>query len=137
MAPPPREIVLKPSEVREEPMLIDLDSEPAPSFNSSNVELGSDPLTQLRVAEPSYSLMVQSGSGNLSSSNESIVSGSQLLDRVGSGSHRAVGQCLSLSDHNTLRTFVQEFLFGKLVPHMDSVLRKLNETVKLHACVRK
>lgn len=134
----PREIVLKPSEVREEPMLIDLDSEPtsSPSANMSNVEVGSDPLNQLfgdpqQGGEPPYSLVVQSGSGNLSVSSDSAASGSFVsLDRVGGRSQRVVGQCLSLADHNTLRTFVQEFLFGRLVPHLDSVLRKVHETVK-------
>ena len=129
---PPREIVLKPAEVREEPMLIDFDPDPThtTSGNTSNVELGSDPLTLLRPTEPSYSLMVQSGSGNLSSSSDSF--GLQMVEGgVGGVSpHRPVGHCLSLTDHNTLRGFVQEFLFGKLVPHLDSVLRKMNEIVE-------
>ena len=133
--PAPREIVLRPSEVREEPMLIDLDPNPTPSttVNLSSVEVGSDPLSHMfddqpQPGEAPYSLMVQSGSGNLSSSSGSAASGSfVLLDR---GGGRAVGQCLSLTDHNTLRTFVQEFLFGKLVPHLDSVLKKVHETVK-------
>lgn len=138
----PREIVLKPSEVREEPMLIDLESDLAPtaSSNTSSVELGSDPLTQVigdplaqqQKGGPTYSLVVQSGSGTLSSSSDSITSWSPVVDRIGGGggggiAQRAVGQCLSVADHNSLRAFVQEFLFARLVPHLDSVLRKMHE----------
>ena len=97
--PPPQ--ILKPN-VREEAILIDSDASnedlnqaPPPPPPPSEVALGSDPLTQMvSQSEDGYSPKHFVG---------------RYGDSFGSGrrSPSGVGQCLTLEDHNALRSFVQ------------------------------
>ena len=40
-----------------------------------------------------------------------------------------VGQCLSAEDETRVRNFVTEFVAQRLVPHLEAVLKNLNEWV--------
>ncbi|XP_015224893.1 PREDICTED: trafficking protein particle complex subunit 8-like isoform X2 [Cyprinodon variegatus] len=44
----------------------------------------------------------------------------------GAGSH---GACLTLSDHDRIRQFIQEFTFRGLLPHIEKNIRQLNDQV--------
>lgn len=44
----------------------------------------------------------------------------------GAGVH---GACLTLSDHDHIRQFVQEFTFRGLLPHIEKNIRQLNDQV--------
>ena len=45
---------------------------------------------------------------------------------------KGVGECLSAEDEDTARSFVSEFVGQRLVPHLESVMRNLNEWVSLN-----
>lgn len=127
--PPPQ--ILKPN-VREEAILIDSDASnedlnqaPPPPPPPSEVALGSDPLTQMvSQSEDGYSPKHFVG---------------RYGDSFGSGrrSPSGVGQCLTLEDHNALRSFVQEFVGQRLLPHLEAALKNLNEWVVSRRSVRR
>lgn len=71
------------------------------------IELGDDPLTQLKITEE---LVVGT---NIESKGVSQV---------------RVGQCLGLEDQNNLRSFVRDFS-ARLLPHLAAVLKKLYDLV--------
>ena len=50
----------------------------------------------------------------------------------GGGRVKGVGECLSAEDEDTVRSFVSEFVGQRLVPHLESVMRNLNEWVSLN-----
>ena len=70
------------------------------------IELGDDPLTQLKITEDLVA-------GPDSESKEVRV---------------RVGQCLGLEDQNNLRSFVRDFS-ARLLPHLAAVLKKLYDLV--------
>ena len=41
------------------------------------------------------------------------------------------GQCLNEEDHHRLRNFVMELVTRKLLPHLNEVLKNLNEWVSV------
>lgn len=45
------------------------------------------------------------------------------------GGPRSHGACLTLSDHEHIRQFVQEFTFRGLLPHIEKNIRQLNDQV--------
>ena len=45
------------------------------------------------------------------------------------GEGRTVGRYLSAEDENVVRNFVSEFVGQRLVPHLEAVLKNLNEWV--------
>ena len=81
---------------------------------------GNDPLSQLASENPTKSAVIS------------------LLDPVegsverqkGGRSSALVGLCLSLEDHHQLKAFVQEFVGQRLLPHLEAVLKNLNEWVR-------
>lgn len=40
------------------------------------------------------------------------------------------GACLTLTDHDRIRQFVQEFTFRGLLPHIEKTIRQLNDQVR-------
>lgn len=40
------------------------------------------------------------------------------------------GACLTLTDHDRIRQFIQEFTFRGLLPHIEKTIRQLNDQVK-------
>lgn len=53
---------------------------------------------------------------------------------MAAGKGKAVGTYLSAEDENVLRNFVSEFVGQKLVPHLEAVLKNLNEWVRCVSC---
>lgn len=41
------------------------------------------------------------------------------------------GACLTLTDHDRIRQFIQEFTFRGLLPHIEKTIRQLNDQVRL------
>lgn len=39
------------------------------------------------------------------------------------------GTCLTLTDHDRIRQFIQEFTFRGLLPHIEKTIRQLNDQV--------
>lgn len=39
------------------------------------------------------------------------------------------GSCLTLTDHDRIRQFIQEFTFRGLIPHIEKTIRQLNDQV--------
>ena len=98
--------ILKPN-AREEAVLIDSDASndslqdlnQAPPPPPSEVALGSDPLTQLASQSE--------GQENAFSPKPLLSSVGRSSDSFKFGRSSSVGQCLTLQDHNTLRSFIQ------------------------------
>lgn len=42
------------------------------------------------------------------------------------------GACLTLTDHDRIRQFIQEFTFRGLLPHIEKTIRQLNDQVRFH-----
>jgi hypothetical protein len=42
------------------------------------------------------------------------------------------GACLTLTDHDRIRQFIQEFTFRGLLPHIEKTIRQLNDQVSLN-----
>lgn len=40
------------------------------------------------------------------------------------------GACLTLTDHDRIRQFIQEFTFRGLLPHIEKTIRQLNDQVR-------
>ena len=115
--------IIKPNDAREEAKLIMSDSNESLNHEPrSEVPPGNDPLSQLASESPTKSAVI---------SLLDPVRGSRSVgeDQKSGGSSSSVGQCLSLEDHNRLRMFVQEFVGLKLLPHLEAVLKNLNEWV--------
>lgn len=113
---------IKPN-VREEAKLIDLDplnSPTSPEFNQSSIVTpGNDPLSQLAGSPDNEE---EERLSNSSSPSSEAGSSSNIL--------RQFGQCLSQEDHNNLQAFVQELVGKRLLPHLNDVLKSLNDTVR-------
>ena len=92
------------------------------SLNQEPLEVtpGNDPLSQLASESPPKSAVI---------SLLDPVEGS-VEQQKGGRSSTLVGLCLSLEDHNRLRAFVQEFVGQRLLPHLEAVLKNLNEWVR-------
>lgn len=41
------------------------------------------------------------------------------------------GACLTLTDHDRIRQFIQEFTFRGLLPHIEKTIRQLNDQVRI------
>lgn len=46
------------------------------------------------------------------------------------------GMCLTLTDHDRIRQFIQEFTFRGLLPHIEKTIRQLNDQVSLSLKLR-
>lgn len=115
--------IIKPNDAREEAKLILSDSNE--SLNQEprlEVPPGNDPLSQLASESPTKSAVI---------SLLDPVRGSRSVgeEHTSGNSSSSLGQCLNLEDHNRLRTFVQEFVGQRLLPHLEAVLKNLNEWV--------
>ena len=42
------------------------------------------------------------------------------------------GACLTLTDHDRIRQFIQEFTFRGLLPHIEKTIRQLNDQVRFN-----
>lgn len=54
-----------------------------------------------------------------------------LQDSKKSNSGTPHGACLTLTDHDRIRQFIQEFTFRGLLPHIEKTIRQLNDQVSL------
>lgn len=122
--------VAKPSWLRQEPQLIR--SEPLSPENSlsCSVEPGADPLSQL-AARTSVPTGEGPGERTPNSSFDHALQNDESSSVVRPGGIGAghYGQCLSEADHRSIRNFVMDFVIKKLLPHLNEVLRNLNEWV--------
>ena len=67
-----------------------------------------------------------------SSSSSGHVTGGLGWSQVEGGAKpQAVGECLSADDENSVENFMSEFVGHKLLPHLEAVVRNLNEWVRL------
>ena len=81
--------------------------------------------------------MHSSSEESLSDSNHRSSSPVVLLEETGGGGEgkvvggrgRSVGRFLSTGDESVIRNFVAEFVGQRLVPHLEAVLKNLNEWV--------
>ncbi|XP_041862305.1 trafficking protein particle complex subunit 8 [Melanotaenia boesemani] len=62
----------------------------------------------------------------LGDDNADLKKGGRESDSLGSGAG-GHGACLTLSDHDHIRQFVQEFTFRGLLPHIEKNIRQLND----------
>ena len=112
--------IIKPNDAREEAQLFESGSNESLNQEPLEVTPGNDPLSQLASENPTKSAVIS------------------LLDPVegsverqkGGRSSALVGLCLSLEDHHQLKAFVQEFVGQRLLPHLEAVLKNLNEWVR-------
>ena len=128
--------LLKPN-VREEAKLIDTNSDE----ELSSVATGDDPLSQI-AARSADGIATATGTpssrgGDAGEPNSDAPGNGAGVRGVrgegGEGGRVKVGHCLSLEDHNQLRAFTQEFVAERLLPHLETVLKSLNDWVR-HIC---
>ena len=112
--------IIKPNDAREEAQLLESGSNESLNQEPLEVTPGNDPLSQLASESPPKSAVI---------SLLDPVEGS-VEQQKGGRSSTLVGLCLSLEDHNRLRAFVQEFVGQRLLPHLEAVLKNLNEWVR-------
>lgn len=112
--------IIKPNDAREEAQLFESGSNESLNQEPSEVTPGNDPLSQLASENPPKSAVI---------SLLDPVEGSVERQKGGRSSVLA-GLCLSLEDHNRLRAFVHEFVGQRLLPHLEAVLKNLNEWVR-------
>ena len=119
------------SRVQEEPQLI------APSDSdlaqpASTVQPGDDPLSQFAAKSLSplgerTAVVVNAlpGAGGLQNHREELAEGEGQ-----EGGVAQYGRYLSEGDHRSIRRFVLELVAKRLLPHLNEVLRNLNEWVR-------
>ena len=118
----------RPDQIREEPRLI---SDPEASV-SSTVEPGDDPLSQLAASSHTPALGEGLNDRIPTTLDHSLHNHEELLNSGngrGRGGVAQYGRCLSEDDHRNLRNFVIDLVSKKLLPHLNEVLKNLNEWV--------
>lgn len=112
-------------QIREDPRLISPDSVSPELSVSLAVEPGGDPLTQLAAIPP-----LPMGEGLES---EDPLDHNYLNNEEGTKSGKVAGgqygRCLSEEDHRNIRNFVIDLVSKRLLPHLNEVLKNLNEWV--------
>ncbi|NXS34376.1 TPPC8 protein, partial [Pomatostomus ruficeps] len=73
-----------------------------------------------------HPLQLDNPSGSLDSTDYMKASTS-LQDSKKSNSGTPHGACLTLTDHDRIRQFIQEFTFRGLLPHIEKTIRQLND----------
>lgn len=121
--------VFKINRVREEPQLIGSDAMISePTQPASTVHPGDDPLSQ-------FAAKSSSPRGNGSGETSNAFAGSGVLNHGNElmggemGGGVQYGCCLSEEDHRSLKGFVIDLVTKKLLPHLNEVLKNLNEWV--------
>lgn len=143
-------VVLKPDNVREEPSLTsydELDSLSTTSLSSSNIQLGSDPLSKSSVLINERKVRSAQSSPYMKHNNKMFEIGTDTNQRSTSMTvlleqqqqhHQSVvysktvvryGAHLTLEDHNRLQRFLEEFVTKGLLPHLEQLIRGMNERV--------
>jgi len=145
--------VLKPDDVRAEPTLNtdnddDIDMPIPVTLSSSKIELGSDPLSSLSVvperkvhsAQSSPQLVHNKVNNKQSASMDTLLPQPQqsvTTAVTSSGSTDSVrntvryGDYLTLDDHRRLQRFLEEFVTKGLLPHLEQLMRTMNDRVSL------
>lgn len=142
-------VVLKPDEVREEASLTSYD-EPnsiqtsslvTSSLSSSNIELGSDPLSRSPSISEQRKVRSAQSSPYLNRTNKSVETRTDSSDKRSSSFNTLSGYQqpaktvvrygihLTLEDHNRLQRFLEEFVTKGLLPHLEQLTRTMNERV--------
>ena len=80
-------------------------------------------------SEESLSEVNQHSYSPILSSTEKGGSDGKTVQGRGTGRGKGVGKCLSAEDEDVVRSFVSEFVGQRLVPHLEAVLKNLNEWV--------
>lgn len=116
--------VRKIERVCEEPQLIGIESSES---TSSSVQPGDDPLSQFAAKTRGNSL------GDASNpSMESSLQNHEAEEGAGEGAEEKgfrYGRCLSEEDHRIIKAFITDLVTKKLLPHLNEVLKSLNEWV--------
>ena len=122
--------VVKPDQIREDPRLISPDSMSSELSVSLAVEPGSDPLSQLAATSP-----LPTGEGMGTEGPPNSLDHNYLNTEEGTKSGEAAGgrygRFLSEGDHRSIRNFVMDLVSKRLLPHLNEVLKNLNEWVSL------
>ena len=115
----------------QEPRLIASDSE-----TTSSVQPGDDPLSQL-AAKTSLPLGEGLSETLPNSLDHNFLNDEELMSLGGGVGREGVsyGRCLSEDDHRNLRNFVIDLVSKKLLPHLNEVLKNLNEWVSMSVCL--
>ena len=119
---------MKPDQIREEPQLISPDLSNSNMNVSMDVQPGDDPLSQLAAKSGVPKDENSNDRIQKSMANHNLVNHDDLLN-VGRTGVVQYGQCLNEEDHHRLRNFVMELVTRKLLPHLNEVLKNLNEWV--------
>lgn len=77
-----------------------------------------------------HPLQLDHPSGSLDSTDY-VKATASLQDSKKSNSGTPHGACLTLTDHDRIRQFIQEFTFRGLLPHIEKTIRQLNDQVSL------
>ncbi len=118
----------QPDQIREEPRLI---SDPESSLTST-VEPGDDPLSQLAAGNRTLPALGEGLNERLPNMlDHNFLNHEDALNSRGGRGGGAVqyGRCLSEDDQRNLRNFVIDLVSKKLLPHLNEVLKNLNEWV--------
>ncbi|KAJ7427528.1 trafficking protein particle complex 8 [Willisornis vidua] len=73
-----------------------------------------------------HPLQLDHPSGSLDSADY-VKAAASLQDSKKSNSGTPHGACLTLTDHDRIRQFIQEFTFRGLLPHIEKTIRQLND----------
>ena len=142
-------IVLKPDDVREEATLTSYDEPDSlqtsslvtSSLSSSDIVLGSDPLSRSPSMSEQRKVRSAQSSPYLNRTNKPVEIRTDSSDKRSSSFHvlsehqqpaKTVvryGIHLTLDDHNRLQRFLEEFVTRGLLPHLEQLTRTMNERV--------
>jgi hypothetical protein len=120
--------LVKPDHIREDPRLISPDSMSPELSVSLAVEPGDDPLSQLAATspQPTREGLETEESLNILDHNYWNNDDGVKSEEVAQGHY---GLCLSDVDHRNIRNFVMDLVLKRLLPHLNEVLKNLNEWV--------
>jgi len=147
--------VLKPDDIREDPTLDNDDDTDTPipvTLSSSNIALGSDPLSQsvlpdrkIHSTQSSPQLVHNSNKVNsqrsasmdtlLPQPQQPVIATAAVANTDGTDSVRNIvryGDCLTLEDHQRLQRFLEEFVTKGLLPHLEQLMRTMNDRVSVN-----
>lgn len=146
-------VVLKPDDVREEATLTSCDEPDSvqasslvtSSLSSSNIELGTDPLSRSANLVKERKVRSAQSSPYLNRTNKPVENRTDSADKrsssltgllehqqppsVHSKTVMRYGAHLSLEDHSRLQRFLEEFVTRGLLPHLEQLIRAMNERV--------
>jgi len=137
-------VVLKPDDVREEATLTSCDepdSSPViSSLSSTNIQLGSDPLssTPMQLERKVRSAQSSPCMKHMDQPVETRTNISKSLTALERQQHQEhnqpskvvrYGVYLTLEDHNRLQRFLEEFVTRGLLPYLEQLTRTMNERV--------